>query len=68
MACFKVRDLEDTEVANELATSFAPIFQASKNENIIAIAKMKSNWCMYGILAVVDFELGRRMWSGLELT
>jgi len=29
MACFMVKDLEETEVAKELATSLAPMFQAS---------------------------------------
>ena len=30
IAWIKVRDLEDTEVAKAFATSFAPMFQASK--------------------------------------
>lgn len=29
MACLRVRDRDETEVANELATSLAPIFHAS---------------------------------------
>lgn len=40
IACQYFKDLEETEVEKELATSLAPIFQASKNAKIIAIAKM----------------------------
>jgi hypothetical protein len=40
MACFMVRDLEETEVAKEFATSFAPIFQASRNAKINEMAKI----------------------------
>lgn len=40
MACFMVSDLEETEVANELATSFAPMFQASRNAKIKPMAKI----------------------------
>jgi hypothetical protein len=40
MACLIVRDLDDTEVAKEFATSLAPMFHASKNAKIIAIAKI----------------------------
>ena len=40
MACIMVKDLDETEVANELATSFAPMFQASRNAKIKPKAKM----------------------------
>lgn len=40
MACFMVKERDETEVANELATSLAPMFQASRKANSIAIAKM----------------------------
>lgn len=40
MACQYFKDLEETEEAKELATSLAPMFHASKNANIIAIAKI----------------------------
>jgi len=40
MACIMVRDREETDVAKELATSLAPIFQASRKENIMPKAKM----------------------------
>jgi hypothetical protein len=33
IAWIKVRDLEDTEVAKAFATSFAPMFQASRKAN-----------------------------------
>ena len=40
MACTSVRDLEDTDVAKELATSLAPILQASKKAKSMPRAKM----------------------------
>ena len=40
MACFIVKDREETEVAKELATSFAPMFHASKKAKSMPIAKM----------------------------
>jgi hypothetical protein len=40
IACFMVRDREETEVAKELATSFAPMFHASRNAKSMPMAKM----------------------------
>lgn len=40
MACQYFKDLEETEDAKELATSLAPIFQASKNAKSIPMAKI----------------------------
>ena len=40
MACFRVRERDETEVAKELATSLAPMFQASRKAKIMPIAKM----------------------------
>lgn len=40
MACLRVRERDETEVANELATSFAPMFQASRKAKIMPMAKM----------------------------
>lgn len=40
MAWIIVKDLEETEVAKELATSLAPIFQASRKANMHPRAKM----------------------------
>ncbi len=40
MACRRVRDREDTEVANELATSLAPMLNASRKAKIMPMAKM----------------------------
>ena len=40
MACVRVRDLDETEVANELATSLAPMFQASMKAKMTPKAKM----------------------------
>jgi hypothetical protein len=39
MACFMVRDLEETEVANEFVTSFAPvIYQRRSMTELIGVA------------------------------
>jgi hypothetical protein len=43
MAWSKVKDLEDTEVANALATSLAPMFQASRKANNKPTTKMYVN-------------------------
>ena len=40
MAWSMVKDLDETEVANELATSFAPMFQASRKAKIKPKAKI----------------------------
>ncbi|KAH3688952.1 hypothetical protein WICPIJ_000066 [Wickerhamomyces pijperi] len=40
IACQYFKEREETEEAKELATSLAPMFQASKAAKIIAIAKM----------------------------
>ena len=40
IACFMVREREETDVAKELATSFAPMFQASRKAKSMLIAKM----------------------------
>lgn len=40
IACCIVRDLKETELAKEFVTSFAPIFQASRKQKIIPIAKI----------------------------
>jgi hypothetical protein len=40
IACFIVKDREETDVAKELATSFAPMFQASRKAKSMPIAKM----------------------------
>lgn len=41
MACLRVRDLEETDVANELATSLAPRFSIS-DPTIISATYMRS--------------------------
>jgi hypothetical protein len=43
MAWIKVKDLEETEVANALATSLAPMFQASRKAKNNPITKMYVN-------------------------
>jgi hypothetical protein len=43
MAWIKVKDLEETEVANALATSLAPMFQASRKAKNKPITKMYVN-------------------------
>ena len=40
MACLRVKERDDTEVAKELATSLAPILKASKKAKIMPRAKM----------------------------
>ena len=40
IACFMVKDREETDVAKLLATSFAPMFQASRKAKINPNAKM----------------------------
>lgn len=43
MAWIKVKDLDDTEVAKALATSLAPMFQASRKAKNNPITKMYVN-------------------------
>ena len=40
IACLTVKDREETKVPNELATSFAPMFQASRKAKNMPMAKM----------------------------
>ena len=40
MACQYFKDRDETEVAQELATSLAPIFQASRKAKMVPSAKI----------------------------
>ncbi len=40
MACGRVKDRDETDVAKELATSLAPMFHASRKAKIMPKAKM----------------------------